>query len=117
MPITDAELNNLGTTLAGRLGFMSLHSADPGTTGANEVTGGGYARQACTFTVDADGDLNLDGTETFAGPAAQGVTHVGFWSAASGGTFRAGFALTGDAAFSAGGVYEVTDGNINGTST
>ena len=29
--------------------YLSLHSADPGTTGASEFSGGTYARQAIVF--------------------------------------------------------------------
>ena len=29
--------------------YLSAHSADPGTTGASELSGGGYARQAIVF--------------------------------------------------------------------
>jgi hypothetical protein len=116
MPLTDAELANLGDTLETRLVFMSLHNGNPGTNGANEISGGGYARQACTFTSDGDGDLTLD-AESFTATASQAVTHVGFWSASSGGTFRGGFALSGDAAFSTSGEYNVAAGTITGTST
>lgn len=30
-------------------GLISLHSGDPGTTGANEINGGGYTRQTTTW--------------------------------------------------------------------
>lgn len=31
------------------IAYVSLHTASPSTTGANEVSGGGYARQACSW--------------------------------------------------------------------
>jgi hypothetical protein len=115
MPLTDAVLNTLGSTLDGLITHASLHTADPGTTGANESSA---ARQAVSFTVDADGDLTLDSTLAFTGGAASGAcTHVGLWSASSGGTFRGGFALTGDQTFNAAGEYNVTALTINGTSS
>lgn len=115
--LTNAELQIIGDGLETRLVWMSLHNADPGTTGANEITGGGYARQAVTMTSDADGDLTLDATASFSGPASEPVHSVGFWSANSAGTFRAGFPRTGDATFSTGGAYNVTSGTITGTSS
>ena len=115
MALTDATLNLVGTYLAGLCTHASLHSANPGTTGANETTAG---RQAVTFNVDADGDLTLSATENFTGGAASGaVAYVGLWSAASGGTFRGGFAITGDATFNAAGEYNLTGLTINATSS
>jgi hypothetical protein len=114
MPLTDATLNSLGTSLGGLATHLSLHTADPGTTGTNESTAG---RQAVSWTVDADGDLT-SGSKSFTGGASNGaVTHVGLWSASSGGTFRGAFALTGDTTFNSAGAYTVTQVTINGTST
>ena len=114
MALTDATLNSLGNSLAGLATHLSLHSANPGTTGTNETTA---ARVAVTWTVDSDGDLT-SGTKAFTGGAASGpVTHVGLWSASSGGTFRGSFALTGDNTFNSAGEYTVTQVTINGTSS
>ena len=87
--------------------YVSLHTADPGDTGASEVSGGSYARAAVSR---ADASWNAPATSgsgkaiTNAGaiafPTATAdwgtVTHVGFWDAASAGTFIAGGALTSD---------------------
>lgn len=115
MPLTDATLNSLGTTLAGLCTHASLHTADPGATGANASAA---ARKAVTFSVDADGDLTLTGTVAFTGGTANGAcTHVGLWSALTAGTFRGGFALTGDLTFNSAGEYTLTGLTINGTSS
>ena len=67
--------------------FVSLHTADPGTTGANEVSGGGYARVALTWTPGpVDGQVTASATVTVAAGVA--ITHVGLWPSVSGGTFR-----------------------------
>lgn len=66
--------------------YMSLHTADPGTTGANEVTGGApaYARQPVTWVAGSvDGVYNAT-VPAFDVPATT-VTHVGLWT--TGGTF------------------------------
>lgn len=115
--LTDATLALAGAAVAAATTHLSLHTADPGTTGANEVTGGGYARVANTFNVDGDGDLTLPGTKSFVGPAGGAVLFVGLWTASSGGTFRGGYALVGDNVFSAGGQYDVTALTITGTAS
>lgn len=117
MALTDATLNSLGTHLASLCTHLSLHTASPGSGGANECSGGGYARQAVTFNVDADGDLTISATESFTGTPSSAATHVGLQSASSGGTFRGGYALTGDQTFNAAGQYDVTGVTILGTSS
>jgi hypothetical protein len=57
----------------------SLHSADPGDTGASELSGSGYARQAVAFGAPAAGIITMTGTETFPVPAGT-VAWAGFWS-------------------------------------
>jgi len=53
--------------------FISLHSADPADTGANEVTGGGYARQQTAFGAAAAGTLSNTGAITWSVPAGNVV--------------------------------------------
>lgn len=116
MALTDTTLNMMGTYLTGIATHLTLHSADPGTTGTNLVTTA--SRVAASWSVDADGDLTLSSAAAFTGAAAStAVTHVGLWSAATSGTFRGGFPLTGDTTTNAAGEYTVTQVTINGTST
>ncbi len=114
MPLTDAALNAMANHLASLATHASLHSADPGTTGANQTS---TARQPIAWDAAATGDISLTGTEAFTGPGLGAVTHVGLWSALTAGTFYGGFALTGDQAFNAAGEYTLTDVTINGSST
>lgn len=72
---------------AGVATHVSLHTADPGDNGANELTGGTYARQAATWAVAANGAMTLSGAATFTGLPTGTVTHFGAWSASSGGTY------------------------------
>jgi len=88
----------LDAMFAGQSHWVSLHSADPGLTGANEISGNAYGRVLMEFPA-AGGDAVAENTnqETFgpATPAGWGtVTHWGIWTAGSGGTYRGGFALT-----------------------
>lgn len=100
----NAMLDELGSIAV----YMSLHSGDPSTTGANEITGGSpaYARQACTFAAASGGSMALNGTEQFDVPATT-VAYIGLWSASSGGTFY-GYADVTDEVFASQGIYTVT---------
>lgn len=97
--------------------FVSLHTADPGLTGTNEV-------QAAAWPAYARADAKQGGTlaDAFAaadskasenanvlpyaandGAGAVTVTHFGLWDAASGGNFLGGDAMTSQK------VIDVTD--------
>src|SRR3954471_22605388 len=116
MPLTDTTLNLMGTYLTSIATHLTLHNGDPGTTGTNLVTTA--ARIAASWSVDADGDLTLSSTAAFTGAAANApVSYVGLWSGLTGGTFRGGYALTGDSTCNAAGEYSVTQITINGTAT
>lgn len=116
MPLTDTTLQMMGTYLTTIGTHLTLHSGDPGTTGANLVPT--TARIAASWSVDADGDLTLSAQAAFVGAAANApVSWVGIWSALTVGTFRGGFPLTGDTTANALGEYNVTALTINGTST
>lgn len=73
--------------------YVSLHTADPGTTGSSEVTGGSpaYARKPIAWNGASGGSIDdsTNGIE-FDVPAGTTVTHVGLWSDAVGGTFYGG---------------------------
>jgi hypothetical protein len=87
--------------------YMSLHTGDPSTTGANEVTGGSpaYARKACTFNAASSGSRALNADVTFDVPACT-VAYVGYWSAVDG-TFLGSDQVTSEV-FAAQGQYIVT---------
>ena len=72
------------------IGFTSLHTADPGTTGASEAIGGGYARQACAWNAAASGAKTNSSALTFSTTGATANTHFAGQSASTGGTFGLG---------------------------
>lgn len=79
--------------------YVSLHSADPGETGASEATGGSYDRQTgVTFNAAALVSLvptiDTSSVVTFLDMPAGTWTHLGFWDATSGGNFLWGLELT-----------------------
>jgi len=70
--------------------YASLHTADPGDTGTNEASGGSYARQGVTFgapAVDGTGYSIVNTADITFSPPAGTYTHLGLWTASTGGTF------------------------------
>lgn len=108
MPLTDNERNAIATAEAARLLFASLHTANPGTTGANEVTGGSpaYARKSLSFAA-ASGGTATASEVTFDVPAGT-YTHFGVWDAATAGTFRGGNPLSASQVVSSQGQIKLT---------
>lgn len=74
--------------------YVSLHSASPSTTGANEMSGGSYARQACSWNAASGGAKTNSSSLTFTTAGSTAVTHFGTFSASSAGTYGIGGALT-----------------------
>jgi hypothetical protein len=86
--------------------YGSLHSADPGTSGANEITGGSpaYARKSLSWSAGSTGTATASATFD----VASGVTPAwtGIWSAVTAGTFRDKADIT-DQAFASQGTLTV----------
>lgn len=78
MSLTIAAKNTMLNALT--VDTASLHTAFPGLTGANEVSGGtpAYARKAVTFGAAAGGSRALSAAVTFDVPATT-VRWFGFW--------------------------------------
>ena len=94
---------------------VSLHTGDPGTTGADEVTGGSYERVAVTWGAASGGVKSNTSQLQFQVPSGTTVTHVGGWSASSGGTFRGGGALSAPQEFATSGTYTIAAGDLDQT--
>lgn len=103
-----ATRNSVATHTASLGSWISLHTADPGQTGASEVSGGSpaYARKQTTWGSASVG--TIAGSEVlFDVPPSTTVTHVGIWSASSAGTFVE-YADSADVAFTPQGQLKVT---------
>lgn len=100
-------LRGTNPTLA--IAFASLHVASPGDSGSDEVSGGtpAYARKAITMAAAAAGAIAASTQPVFDVPPNTTVTHVGFWSAVSGGTFLGSADVT-DETFASQGTYTLT---------
>lgn len=114
MPATDAFKNSVANAAVALGASVSLHTASPGTTGANEVTGGGYARKTTTWgssTVpgsggDAGKAVVTGSAQTFDIPAGSTITHFGVWN---GSTFLWGDVISPNLTFTgAAGQAQVT---------
>lgn len=101
-------LDYLGTLIT----HLSLHSGDPGTTGASEISGGTYARRPVTWGASSAGDLHASNAPLFNVPANTSVSHWGGWSALTAGTFYAGGSLSATEAFTAAGTYQITSTDV-----
>ena len=89
--------------------WVSLHTADPGITGASEVTGGSpaYARKQTTWTAGTADGVSNGSQVTFDAPAGT-YTHAGVWTAVTAGTFVGSVALSGSVTLGAQGQVLVT---------
>ena len=67
--------------------LASLHTAFPGSTGTNELTGGTYAQQAITINAASGGVRALNAGVSFTGLPVTTIKWIGFWNGA---TFVAG---------------------------
>lgn len=107
------ELNNVLTMIVGagtneqNAHFISLHTASPGTTGANEVAGGAYARVATTWA--APSGASTTGTQvTINVPTGVTITHWGIWTLVTGGLYFDGGLLPASQTYSSAGTYLLT---------
>ena len=90
--------------------YISLHTGAPGTTGANELAGGAYARVQGTW--GAVGVTNPDsvtaGQVSINVPANSTVSYWGVWTGATSGTWCDGGALPAPQPYTGSGVYLLT---------
>jgi hypothetical protein len=108
MALTNIAKNAMLDELASVATVVSLHTGDPGTTGANELAGGNpaYARQSISWNAAAGGTLTANSQPTFDVPGDNTVSHFGLWSV--GGQFQGGGPLSASEVFAAQGQYTLT---------
>ncbi len=96
MAIPNATKQAAANAITALGAWISLHTSAASTTGANEATGGGYARKQTTWTPTGTGGAN--GSSVNIPVAAGTYAEGGIFSAATAGTF------VGSSAFSGGSV-------------
>ena len=95
--------------------YVSLHTANPDEDASGaEVSGGGYVRQAGSFTVSGDTATTSAAVEYPTATANYGtVTHVGIWDASTAGNMLAYAALTASKTISTGDVFRIPTGDLD----
>jgi hypothetical protein len=101
MSLSNTEKNAMLDTLNGS--FVSLHTGDPGTTGASEAA----VTRVASGLAAASGGSKVNSATVMEFPSMPGVTvsYVGFWTLISGGTFLQGGALTSPIVVPAGATF------------
>lgn len=101
--------------------FLSLHSADPGETGASEISasGGGPLRITATRNTDwnsaSTGLTDNANALTWSGMPSATVTHVGMWDDSAGASenFLMGGSLSATAVLNSGDTFEIAAGDLD----
>lgn len=93
--------------------YVGLNTADPGETGANEVTGGSYVRQAVTLSAASGGATANSGALNFTLMPAATVTHLTLWDAETAGNNLWGGALTASKTTNAGDTFQIPVGDLD----
>lgn len=94
---------------AGGGSWFAVHTGDPGSTGANEVTGTGAARGQTAWGSPSGNPTTTVGSQAVIGvPAGVTITHWSQWSAASGGVFQRGGVLPAPESYTGVGSYGLT---------
>ena len=114
--LLDAIFNQTNYTAPTAI-YVSLHSSDPGATGAGEITAGvnTYARQTATAAFKTANAKAVDSTAdlTWTNMPSVTVSHVGIWTAETAGTFLGGGALSASKAVSAGDTFKIASGSFD----
>jgi len=112
--LVDAGKHLMLDGFGGTAVWASLHTADPGTDGSNEVTGGSpaYTRESISWASAASGSVSSDTNIVFDVPGSTTITHLGYWSASATGTFYGSRALDTSQTYATQGTYTISSGNL-----
>ena len=113
MGISVALANQMNIAASSYALFMSLHQADPGSTGANEISVNSYDRRPCSWQASpTSGYLKIPSAGIpFRVPGASSIGFYGFWTQASAGTWCGGMSATTVETFASPGTYTCTSVN------
>ncbi len=114
MALNDAALVLAANAVDGAISHFQLYSGAPGVAGTTNAVG---TRVAVNGTVDGDGEIVWSNTSFTGLTANQAVTHVGYWSASTAGTYYGASSLSGDGSANSAGEYVVTTVTETSTAT
>lgn len=109
MGLSTAGANVGLNAVAAQASLASLHNADPGDTGASELSGGTYARKPITWNAAATRNLDSSNEPLFDVPAGGAVRYFGLWTSA--GVFLGSGQLV-EEIFAQAGQYRLKDADI-----
>ena len=94
--------------------YISVHSASPGGTGANEIAS--TTRQGDTaFNAASSGATANTSAITFTSMPSATVSHIGIWDAAASGNFLWEGALSSSVVCGSGDTFEIAAGDLDVT--
>lgn len=99
----------LDALLQGATIYVSLHTGEPGVSGANEVAGGSYSRSVGLFSQAAGGQSQNSQQIVWTDLPSCTVTHCGVWR---GSTFLFGAPLTQSRTLSSGDGFFFRQGSL-----
>lgn len=107
-----------GGSYTGSAAYVGLNSADPGTTGASEISGGSpaYARDAITWGAESAGAIANSTSMSLNVPASTTVDYfnTNSTSTISGGTgYQIGGALNASVTFNSQGTFTIASGGLS----
>lgn len=110
MSIPNSTLQAAANAMAAVGAWIALFTAAAGTTGANEASGGDYAREETTWTDGTTGTVT--GSQVSIDCAADTYVEGGYFSESTSGTFGGSAAFTGGSV-----VVSGTGASVNVTPT
>lgn len=118
MSASTAALNAAITAMTGLVSWLGLSNASPSNTGANELTGGGYARQAVTWaTASAASQATSDSQTWSVAASTSGIGWATGFTAVTAGTYHFDIVLTTTINFSSAGSLVAATGALTVTGT
>lgn len=113
MPLSEYAKNSLMEHLFRSQVYISLHSSDPAGDGANEISGGSYARQTLMqFTQAKNGEKASSKDLMFEDMPKTAVTHIGVWDKPTGGNLLWGAELLAKKNVDEGDTFKVGAGRL-----
>lgn len=113
MALNDNGLNAQVTGLSSVALYASLHTGEPDDSGSLEVVGGNYDRQEISWAVAAGGTAVSDDQIVFTVPGSTTITHLGYWSASTAGTFYGARPLNASQTYATEGTFTIASGNLS----
>src|SRR5690349_17278888 len=105
MAFSNASKNVALDAIGAAATWLSIHSGDPGTTGANEIPS---STRAQTTWSPASGGSKTGTAAAIGVPAGATASHWGLWTGSTGGTFHTGNTLPSTEVYGSAGVYNAT---------